>query len=502
MKSKGFTLVKKILCLILVLVICTENFAAIVSDNDGSAFITKSEFEAMKRDFAEQVTNYNDSIDAKIDGAIASYLAGVRLENTSLINSILYKCNEAHSVSFASNWAAPGTVVGDQCEIAVLFWGIFTQTSTNSSWPAETKYRQTFTGFMLSTKDNASTFKKSTIGTRGTYVCRPGYNDQYDKYYMDNLSFWKITPYAYALAFRWHSRLLGLINWNDRASIGHNYISDTSVWELPAGSDFGVNTTTGRIKFTGFQTAPSDQFFNGTYVTGTTDQKLKTNEISNGDNAYILAGNQVTGAVDIVKSDEWNIVSDNYCNTFSTNTGSGFKLINAGVATATGNVNVQTEMTNWPTNLPEVRVYNKKNSQINASDMILNTWTNATGNLIYYWTGIPIFTAISNGVIEIPFNFVVDVKTAGLTNGATYSIKNESFGNNATLDASNVELYEDLDLTKKITNQEFDGNSYSKKVYFRAKSGETYWIKIMPKSTNNVIVNTTSDKLVFYEGRE
>jgi hypothetical protein len=177
-------------------------------------------------------------------------------------------------------------------------------------------------------------------------------------------------------------------------------------------------------------------------------------------------------------------------------------LINAGVATATGDVNVQTVMTNWPNNLPEVRVYNKKNSQINVSDMILNTWTNATGNLIYYWTGIPVFTAISNGIVEIPFNFVVDVKTEGLTNGATYSIKNESFGNNSTLDASNVELYEDLDLTKKITNQEFDGNSYSKKVYFRAKSGETYWIKIMPKSTNNVIVNTTSDKLVFYEGRE
>ena len=53
------------------------HFAAIVSDNDGSAFITKSEFEALKTDFANQITSYNNSIDSKIDGAIAAYLAAM-----------------------------------------------------------------------------------------------------------------------------------------------------------------------------------------------------------------------------------------------------------------------------------------------------------------------------------------------------------------------------------------------------------------------------------------
>lgn len=55
------------------------SFAAVVSDNDGSAFVTKSEFETLKKDFNSQVSNYNSSIDAKIDGAIASYLAGITL---------------------------------------------------------------------------------------------------------------------------------------------------------------------------------------------------------------------------------------------------------------------------------------------------------------------------------------------------------------------------------------------------------------------------------------
>ena len=55
-------------------------FAAVVSDNDGSAFVSKQEFEAMKTNFNHQITKYNESIDGKIDGAIAQYLAGLRLE--------------------------------------------------------------------------------------------------------------------------------------------------------------------------------------------------------------------------------------------------------------------------------------------------------------------------------------------------------------------------------------------------------------------------------------
>ena len=70
---------KKALCLIFAFLLSIESMAAVVSDNDGSAFITKAEFEAMKKDFNEQIDNYNTSIDSKIDGAIASYLAGINI---------------------------------------------------------------------------------------------------------------------------------------------------------------------------------------------------------------------------------------------------------------------------------------------------------------------------------------------------------------------------------------------------------------------------------------
>lgn len=75
-------ILKKIIKYTLLLSLILMNIvsqAAIVSDNDGSAFVTKSEFEALKKNFDSQIVNYNSSIDTKIDGAIAAYLAGITL---------------------------------------------------------------------------------------------------------------------------------------------------------------------------------------------------------------------------------------------------------------------------------------------------------------------------------------------------------------------------------------------------------------------------------------
>lgn len=84
---------RQILSLILLLMFAVNGFAAIVSDNDGSAFVTKAEFEALKKDFADQVDNYNSSIDAKIDGAISAYLAGIKVSSKYVLTSIINNIN-------------------------------------------------------------------------------------------------------------------------------------------------------------------------------------------------------------------------------------------------------------------------------------------------------------------------------------------------------------------------------------------------------------------------
>ena len=84
--NKGIRLIKRLAALLLVLLLSIESFAAVVSDNDGSAFITKAEFDSLKNNFQAQIDQYNTSIDNKIDGAIASYLAGINMSKEVKVN--------------------------------------------------------------------------------------------------------------------------------------------------------------------------------------------------------------------------------------------------------------------------------------------------------------------------------------------------------------------------------------------------------------------------------
>ena len=83
---KGLRLIKRLVALSLVLLLSIESFAAVVADNDGAAFITKAEFDSLKSTFQAQIDRYNSSIDNKIDGAIASYLAGIRTTMVSTVD--------------------------------------------------------------------------------------------------------------------------------------------------------------------------------------------------------------------------------------------------------------------------------------------------------------------------------------------------------------------------------------------------------------------------------
>ena len=78
-------MVKRFFALLLVVLMSINTMGAVVSDNDGSAFITKAEFDSLKNNFQSQIDQYNTSIDSKIDGAIASYLAGIKVEKKKYI---------------------------------------------------------------------------------------------------------------------------------------------------------------------------------------------------------------------------------------------------------------------------------------------------------------------------------------------------------------------------------------------------------------------------------
>ena len=54
---------KKIISfLVSITIIAISTHAAVVSDNDGSAFITKAEFDSLKNNFQSQIDSYNIQI--------------------------------------------------------------------------------------------------------------------------------------------------------------------------------------------------------------------------------------------------------------------------------------------------------------------------------------------------------------------------------------------------------------------------------------------------------
>ena len=74
--KKFFKLGKRMLALFIVVLLNINSYAA-VSANDGSAFVTKAEFDALVNVFNEQMDAYQSGLNAKIDGAISNYLAGL-----------------------------------------------------------------------------------------------------------------------------------------------------------------------------------------------------------------------------------------------------------------------------------------------------------------------------------------------------------------------------------------------------------------------------------------
>ena len=92
--------IKTILTLTMVILLLSNSFAAVVSDNDGSAFITKAEFDSLKNSFQSQIDSYNANIDNKIDAAISQYLAGIKAEIVETIKTGFVLDGSSNAVIF------------------------------------------------------------------------------------------------------------------------------------------------------------------------------------------------------------------------------------------------------------------------------------------------------------------------------------------------------------------------------------------------------------------
>ena len=119
---------KRAMALFIIVIISFNSYAAVISSNDGSAFITKAEFDALVNDFNSRIEDYEKSIDAKIDGAIAEYLAGLATSSVVNLKSIIESLSE-HNRTFSNaiwnNYNSSNIVAGDATIQVVYLNGFF-----------------------------------------------------------------------------------------------------------------------------------------------------------------------------------------------------------------------------------------------------------------------------------------------------------------------------------------------------------------------------------------
>ena len=86
------------------------NTYAAVGGNDGSAFVTKAEFDALVNTFNEQMDNYESNLKTRIDGQIANYLASISNEITIQVTPLVNRLQDGGVYKF-SVWNDPGSNV-------------------------------------------------------------------------------------------------------------------------------------------------------------------------------------------------------------------------------------------------------------------------------------------------------------------------------------------------------------------------------------------------------
>ena len=87
---------KRVLAFFLVALMNINAYATTTS-NDGSAFVTKAEFDDMMKKFNDNMETYNAGLNAKIDDAISNYLAGMSTYATKTLDNYWKTIKESKS---------------------------------------------------------------------------------------------------------------------------------------------------------------------------------------------------------------------------------------------------------------------------------------------------------------------------------------------------------------------------------------------------------------------
>ncbi len=453
-------MVRKILMVISVSIfLCCNTFSAIVSDNDGSAFVTKREFETLKNDFDEQVNNYNNSIDRKIDGAIASYLAGINLSKTVTLESLYNKTLERDANS--NRWIDISGINPTTSDGKHIKTGFF---QTIRFGIADTTFGSGCYSYII------SNFNSGLANIN--YVADPQKSTCFfaNKYEVGSNNYWYLqdTKIHTAELVLTVSSTLGVgaasTVWYDQNKPPSSYTFNFSAATEPSVLD---NIWTHTWASVGSWTPQSES--SGSISTNWTDGTNYPNL------AYNASGAVATDEFYLTEYNErftydnssGNLKTKNVYNTAST-ANPGWHMF----SDYSGDIGARSEKVttfNW------IYPY-QKFVKIKFSDLI-NYYASYTANdIVYKYSGIPLFNVTEKGKVKL--------KLKGTTSTGKYTlvIADSKFSNSSSLSLVNANgkiVYQKTGLTSNVDQTiEFDVDRLLN------KDGDVYYVKVKPETTS------------------
>ena len=452
--NKGVRLIKRLIALFLVLIFSIESFAAVVSDNDGSAFITKAKFDSLKNNFQNQIDQYNTSIDSKIDGAIASYLAGIKVDKKTKQGNLLqrfssrvdwgtipikatstkYVINSFAALFFQGDGYMSGSPGGLSCSYKA---GSYTDTSTGTGT------------YNLFQKENS---KKYYYGYTSNEYCQTNYN--FSGVFMTTTAgslSGKNVPSSFINVVEQISPADTSFTWGNG--------SDTHTWYKST-----PNTSGWSAKYSYW--TRSDGYHNGTVSV----------------NTCVMSSGQVsTSSYDMI---DFNNRVGGYSETGAV---TPFRLnvsLNYNLSTT---IMYQT-MTNYPSMNASHSYFYPQRYSTKPSELYSWGAYLALGRDIYLYQGLPLFKATANGKVKMVFTlYTTDASAAN----ASFYLRDNTYFDNSSSPVGTQEF--DVWSFDSAGNKTLVGENYvwfyvprstKVEIQFDAKKDHEYIFKLVPSNTS------------------
>jgi hypothetical protein len=483
---------EKALCLIFALILSINCFAAAVSDNDGSAFITKAEFDSLKNNFQSQIDQYNTSIDAKIDEAIASYLSGITIKKDHNIQSLLYKCAQIDQVVFDGSWECPNTGIRNRFKYgAYIAWegaavvndDPLVAGNVNCGMLQVKWFDNYVLGLQLN--EEGGDLERSLVGR--LYTTTDG-----SKYLSKN-SFYYVTPWA---TLTGSSSSMAKVGEVYARSGGKPLVVTNPAIDCANRTFGGAYDYIARIAYwTEAYDNRWERDINLAYVYGSEDEKIdslsETYFTKNLCNIFYFAPGKVENDDQIytVLDENWNTTHNSIMATRQLYKGQNGR---SGIMSNGGRFQTydygQYDFSETGDLLIDYPVYMKKYSLTKVKDLQMYDYSMITNKNVKNYTGIPIVTADDTGVLKISMTFL---NSNTSSDAGSFYLKADAFDNDDDISKNTIKLYSDKQCKTEITDYTIPSNpSVTKEFYINAEKNKTYWLKVKPSSENRITVQT------------